>query len=55
MKAVSAASATGALPGVVSYVAEQSALSHSKPTRENSLSRKENENNLTTQQAEVAL
>jgi hypothetical protein len=55
MTAVSAASATGALPGVVSYVAEQSALPYSTPTRENSLSRKENKNYPTTQQPEVAL
>jgi hypothetical protein len=55
MTAVSAASATGALPGVVSYVAEQSALPYSAPTRENSLSRKENENDLTAQRVEVLL
>jgi hypothetical protein len=34
---------------------EQSALPYSQPTRESSLSRKENENYLTTQRPEVAL
>ena len=55
MKAVSAASAMGALPGVVSYVAEQSALSCPAPTSKTSLYRNENKNNLTTQQPEVDL